>query len=511
MNVTSLPFPVPAVRAPVSLRRLFPRCSFVGCADIRVTQATQRSGDVTPHCLFAAVPGTQCDGAQFIGDALERGAAALLVQRPVADVSVPQCVVPNVRSAFAELTAALSGHPSRRLTLVGVTGTNGKTTVTWLLRSIFQAAGKQTGLLGTVGYSDGIDTSPAPLTTPDTTTLSRWLAEMVARRTTHAAIEISSHALHQDRCAGTQLDAAVITNVTHDHLDYHGDYASYWSSKTRMARHCRRGGCLVLNADDPGSASVAKCLGDLPPVVTFGLDAPADVFATILHESRTGTRFLLHAAGAPTTVTTPLIGRHNVSNCLAAAAVAVHLGIPWEAIRIGIEALSAVPGRLERIDCGQPFDVFVDYAHTPDALRNVVTCLRKLTTGRVICVFGAGGDRDRTKRPLLGRAAAGAHLAVVTSDNPRTENSQHIIDDILPGLVSTPCRTTVEPDRLRAIQWAVEHAEPGDCVLVAGKGHETEQIIGTERIPFDDRNVLRSLFAAETQSRDHAEPIRIPA
>jgi UDP-N-acetylmuramoyl-L-alanyl-D-glutamate--2,6-diaminopimelate ligase len=478
-------------RYPVSLRRLFPRSSFVGCADIRVTEATDRSGECSAKTLFAALPGTRVNGASFIRDAVARGAFSLLVSRPVSDVSVPQCVVPNVRQAYAELCSALCGSPSRSLKIAGVTGTNGKTTFTWLVRAICRSAGLRTGLLGTIEYDDGVDTGPSTLTTPDSRRLAEWLGRMAARRTTHAAIEVSSHALDQDRIAGTGLDVAVVTNVTQDHFDYHNGYQAYLHSKARIIEHLKPAGVLVLNADYPGAISIHSRVDAARTVVTYGIDKRADVGATILHESLAGTRFELRLHDNHIEVMTPLVGRHNVSNCLAAAAAADRFDLSLEQIARGIASLEAIPGRLERIEGPQPFDVFVDYAHTEDALRNAVRFLRRLTRGRLICVFGAGGDRDRSKRPLLGRAAAEADLAVVTSDNPRSEHPDRIIRDILPGLTAAGRRPFIEPDRAAAIRWAIDRAEPGDTVLVAGKGHETVQIIGSERLPFDDREVVR--------------------
>ena len=496
------------IRYPVSLRRLFPRSSFVGCADIRVTEATDRSSECSSKTLFAAIPGTRVNGATFIRDAVSRGAAALLVGRPVPDVSVPQCVVPDIRKAYAELCSALCGSPSRALKIAGVTGTNGKTTFTWLLRAIGRSAGLRTGLLGTIEYDDGVETGPSTLTTPDSRRLAEWLARMVARRTTHAAIELSSHALDQDRTAGTGLDVAVVTNVTQDHFDYHNGYQAYLHSKARIVEHLKPEGVLVLNADDPGAISLQARVAADRAVITYGLDKRADVGATILHESLAGSRFELRVRNDHIEMLTPLVGRHNVSNCLAAAAAADHFGLSLEQIARGIASLEVIPGRLERVDGPQPFDVFVDYAHTEDALRNAVRFLRRLTRGRVICVFGAGGDRDRSKRPLLGRAASEADLAVVTSDNPRSEHPDRIIRDILPGLTAAGRRPYIEADRAAAIRWAIDRAEPGDTVLVAGKGHETIQIIGSERLPFDDREVVRrSLIRAPHFLKSHSRAV----
>ena len=500
---------LPQMKVPVSLRRLFPQASFVGCADIRVVDVTERSSECAPGMLFAALPGTKTDGSRYAVQAIERGARSLLVAQPLPGISVPQCVVPNVRRAYAELCAAVAGYPSRKLGLAAVTGTNGKTTTTWLIRSILRAAGKRTGLLGTIEYSDGYSAQRAGMTTPDSRTLSSWLGAMVALRATHAAIELSSHALDQDRAAGTQLDVAIVTNVTQDHFDYHKNFKAYLASKARILGHCKRGGLAVLNADDPGSISLRPRVDGSLRLQTFGLEQPADVTGTIIRESLAGTRFVLTAGSESIEICTSLIGRHNVSNCLAATAAALHFGLPLDVIASGIEALASVPGRLERIDGGQPCQVFVDYAHTEDALRRCVAFLRRLTRGRVICVFGAGGDRDRSKRPLLGKAAMEADLAVVTSDNPRSEPPDEIIRDILAGFEASTRDPYVEPDRAEAIRWALERANPEDTVLIAGKGHETEQIIGQEIVPFDDREVVRQCLMESSHAR--RMPEKLPA
>lgn len=502
---------VPHVPVPVNLRRLFPQASFVGCGDIHCVDVTDRSTDCRPQSVFAVIRGTHADGHQYIRDALKRGAAALLVDRPQADVSVPQCIVADVRRAYSELCSALMAHPSRHLGLSGVTGTNGKTTTTWLIRSILQASGRQTGLLGTIEYHSGIVAEPSQLTTPDPAGLARRLAAMVSLNTTHAAMELSSHALDQRRTAGTLLDAAVITNITQDHFDYHQNFTAYRRSKLRIFDYLKPAGLAIVNLDDAGSRS---CLEDAPKrVMTYGLDDTADVSGNILAASLLGSKIRLNIGTESVDVETPLVGRHNVSNCLAAAAVATYFGVGVEVIARGIEGLTAVPGRLENIDCGQPFPVFVDYAHTEDALRNCLVSLRPLTKGRIICVFGAGGDRDKLKRPLLGRAAAEADLPVVTSDNPRTETPEAIIGDILGGFAATRRQPYVEVDRERAIRWAIQHAGPADTVLIAGKGHETEQIVGAERLHFDDREVARecltALFPAASTLHTHL-PLRNP-
>lgn len=476
---------------PVSLRRIFPAASFIGCADIAVTDAFEQSHRCTPGSLFAALPGTKSHGRDFVVDAIRRGARAILTDRPIVRADVPQCVVPHVRQAYSEVCQTLAGNPSRSLGVVGVTGTNGKTTTTWMVRSLLEAAGRPAGLLGTIHYSDGIDSAPSSLTTPDSQTLADWLAAMVAKKTRYAAIELSSHALAQDRAAGIGLDAAILTNITQDHFDYHGDLGAYSTAKARIFDLVKRGGLVTLNQDDAGCRSLWEQAAARHRVITFGLDGDADVDARILEQTVEGTTFEARLGVRNVAFRTPMIGRHNVSNALGAIVVADHFGLTTDEIQSGLDNLPSVPGRLERIDCGQPFQVFVDYAHTDDAIRRVIHTLREVVPGRVICVFGAGGDRDRSKRPKMGAAAAHADIAIVTTDNPRHEDPQQILGDIVRGFANSRTRPFVVADREEAIERALELADPGDCVLLAGKGHEKVQIVGADRIPFDDVAICR--------------------
>jgi len=495
----------------VSLRRLFPSASFVGCGDIRVSTATDQSGRAVPGGLFAAVRGTRQDGLRYVDEAVVRGASSLLVPHPVPSAAVPQCVVHDVRAAYSRLSQAVSGDPSQRLRLAGVTGTNGKTTIAWLLRAIWQAAGHPSGLLGTIEYDDGGHTQQAELTTPDPATLASWLAAMVARGTTHAALELSSHALDQDRANGVVLEAAILSNLTQDHFDYHGDWANYAAAKTGILELCAPSGMVIYNADDPRIVSMVE---EAPRetlegrrLCTFGIEHEADVTARVLEESVAGSRFLLEhretafAERGSFEVSTRLVGRHNILNCLAAAALAVDQGVSKRAIASGIESLAWVPGRLEAVRCGQPFDVFVDYAHTDDALRRCLDALRRVVPGRLICVFGAGGERDRLKRPLLGRAAADtADICIVTSDNPRSEDPARILAAVARGVSEAGGQPMVVEDRREAISQALRIAAPGDGVLVAGKGHESYQEIGGRRLRFDDREVVRATLHKAARS-----------
>lgn len=483
----------------VSLRRLLPQASFVGCTNLCVTDAVELSSDVREGSLFAVIRGSKVDAHQFIDEAIVRGASGLLVDTPIPNSSIPQCVVKDVRAAFSRICESLTGNPSRRLNIAGVTGTNGKTTTTWLIRSLLERAGHRCGLLGTVEYSDSLRSAPSSLTTPDSRSMAHWLARIAQTGAKYATIELSSHALHQGRSAGVELEAALVTNVTQDHFDYHKTFEEYLKSKAKILELIRPGGIIGLNFDDPAAISLRPLIADSMACVTFGLSPQADITAQIRDESLEGTRFRLGIHGKTIDCATRLIGRHNISNILAAATALSHFGLPLEEIASGIESFRCVPGRLEQLDCGQPFNVFVDYAHTDDALRRCITSLRGLAPGRVICVFGAGGDRDRGKRPKLGQAARLADVAIVTSDNPRSEDPMAIIGEILAGMKDAPERPVVEVDRRKAIQKALAMARPGDCVLVAGKGHEDQQIIGIERFPFDDRQVVRDILRERWQ------------
>jgi UDP-N-acetylmuramoyl-L-alanyl-D-glutamate--2,6-diaminopimelate ligase len=470
---------------PVSLRRLFPSARFIGCTDIRVTDVTERADQCAPGVLFVARSGARHDGHDFAAEAVRRGATGLLVAHPIEDLPVPQCVLPEVARSFGQLCATLAGRPMRRVRTAGVTGTNGKTTVTWLVRALLQHAGHECGLLGTIEYSDGSQRVPASLTTPDTKTFWNWFAAMANRETPFAAVEISSHALHQERVAGSELDVAVVTNITHDHLDYHGTAAGYLASKARLLSFVRPGGAVIFNQDDPSVDHLRPRVPAGVDVMTFALHRRAAVTALDIRETSAGLHFTLSLRGRKVAIETPLIGRYNVANCLAAAAVADQFGLCADEIADGLSAATPPPGRMERVP--GPVDLFVDYAHTPDALEKAILTVRTLATGRVLVVFGAGGDRDRSKRPLLGSAASAADLVFVTSDNPRSEDPQQIISDVLVGLNRDHCDVYVEPDRATAIALAVAAAEPGDVILIAGKGHETTQIIGDQVVPFDDR------------------------
>jgi UDP-N-acetylmuramoyl-L-alanyl-D-glutamate--2,6-diaminopimelate ligase len=446
------------------------------------------SRTIAPGMLYVAVRGSQADGHRFVADAVRRGASAVVVEAPQR-AGVPEIVVRDGRRAALALGRAWYGHPGRHLTLIGVTGTNGKTTTTGLIRHLFNAEGGA-GSIGTLGAFDGhdrpVESTAGSLTTPGPIDLQATLAELVARGSTHVAMEASSHSLDQGRLDGLNFAAGVFTNLTRDHLDYHGTMEAYLASKLKLSALLGLGGLEVVNLDDP-----AWCV--LParsPRVTFGLHPGADVRATGVVLDASGSRFRLEGRFGSAEASLPLLGDFNVSNALAAVAAALGLKRPLSEVVERLAQAPQVPGRMERIS-DIPCTVLRDYAHTPDALERALATLRPLTRGRLIVVFGCGGDRDKGKRPIMGRLAAeGSDLAIVTSDNPRTEDPAAIIDDVEQGMADVPHQRFV--DRLAAIHAALEAGRPGDTVLLAGKGHETYQVLGTSKVPFDEREIVRS-------------------
>ncbi len=471
----------------VSLRRLLPLARFIGAEDISVQRCVCDSRRLRSGDLFAALPGAHLDGAQFAADAVRDGAIGVLSHCPLPELNVPVCVVPNVHEAFGRLSQALAGNPTQALKVIGITGTNGKTTTACLIGRMLAQNGYRVGMLGTLGYYDGKECDDAPWTTPPAEVAARYFARMAENECTHAVVELSSHALDQYRLAGVELDALCVTNVQRDHLDYHQTIDQYRQTKSKALDYLKPEGVAVINADDPVSSEYLDLIDG--PALTVGIDAAAELQASIIDRHVSEQTFLLFAGSDTVPVRTRMIGRHHVSNCLASAAVGLAAGLPLVNVVRSLESVEYVPGRLQRIECGQPFSVFVDFAHTPDALAGTLQSLREVIDGRLICVFGAGGDRDWEKRPLLGREAeAGADRLIITSDNPRSEDPQAIIGDILEGL-EAPAGAKVLADRTEAIHEALAMAEPGDCVLLAGKGHEAFQVVGDDRIELDDYEV----------------------
>jgi UDP-N-acetylmuramoyl-L-alanyl-D-glutamate--2,6-diaminopimelate ligase len=448
---------------------------------------------VTPGTLFFCVPGFTRDGHDFAQDAIARGAVALVAQRPLG-LGVPEILVDDVRAAMAPAAAALAGDPTARLTTVGITGTTGKTTSAFLVRALLEAGGRSTGLLGTVTAVVGGEQHAVARTTPEAIDLQRTFAEMLDAGDEAVVMEVSSHALSLHRADAIHWSVAVFTNLTQDHLDFHSDMEDYFLAKRRLFEAGPE--IAIVNVDDPYGARLAR---DFPDAIRIGLDAEdAQVRATAIEGDASGSAFVVDGQALRTT----LPGRFNVLNALGAVVVARELGVDDAAIAAGLARAERVPGRFEPVDEGQPFAVFVDYSHKPDALEAVLRTARGLTRGRLIVVFGAGGDRDRGKRPLMGRAAAEhADIAIITSDNPRNEDPEAIMAAVAEGaqVAGVGGRAVIERvvDRQAAIERAVALAAPGDVVVVAGKGHERYQEFEDGRtVPFDDVAVAREALRA---------------
>jgi UDP-N-acetylmuramoyl-L-alanyl-D-glutamate--2,6-diaminopimelate ligase len=456
--------------APVELARIAETLApsqVVGDLHVEIDDLAYDTRVLQPGALFFCVPGARFDGHDLAERAIEAGAAALVVERPVAS-RAPQLVVEDARAAMATAAAEFFGHPTRELELAGVTGTNGKTTTAFMLYSILDAAGKKPGLLGTIESRVGTVRRPASRTTPEAIDLQRTFRAMLDAGNRSAAVEATSHGSQLNRLDGIRFTTLAFTNLTQDHLDLHGTMDDYFEAKRRLFVGGERP-AAAINLGDPWGRRLAE---DRPDALTYGFAEDAMLRPEAL-------------AG----IDLKLRGRFNIENALAAMASARLLGIDDAEITRGIEALDEVPGRFETVDEGQPFTVIVDYAHTPDSLENVLSTARELDAGRVICVFGCGGDRDREKRPMMGRIAGElADIAIVTSDNPRSEDPRAIIEEIVAG---TDGELEVVPDRREAIARAIEKASPGDVVLIAGKGHEQGQQFRDRTVPFDDREVAR--------------------
>jgi len=466
----------------------------------QVTGVEYDSRKVKPGDAFVAMKGDSSDGNRFIAQAVAAGATAVITDSEVAPAGIAWARVNHGRRALALASANFYGHPAQRIALTGITGTNGKSTTAFLLESIFQAAGRKTALVGTIEYHVAGNVLAAPHTTPESLELQRLFQESVAAGETEAVMEVSSHALAQERTYGIPFDVAVFTNLTRDHLDYHGTMDEYFAAKRLLFSGSGSNPPRVaaLNADDDYGLQLKKlCQGAGSDVITYAI-LEADFHTSKLEVTARGTRFQMITPDDSIPLVSPLIGRVNVYNVLAASAAAYARGCPAEAIAGGIAKLQRVPGRFERIDCAQPFTVVVDYAHTDDALRNLTSLAREFVKqdgGRVITVFGCGGNRDRTKRPLMGEAAGrGSDFVVLTSDNPRNESPLAIINDAVVGVQRSGVKYTIEADRRTAIRTALVQARPRDIVLLAGKGHEKVQIVGAASNPFDDRQVATEIL-----------------
>jgi UDP-N-acetylmuramoyl-L-alanyl-D-glutamate--2,6-diaminopimelate ligase len=477
----------------------------IGSADVAVTDVVLDSRRVTPGAIFACIKGGRVDGASFASDAAKRGASVVLADRVIEEAAATtQVIVPEVRKALAEVSAECFGRPSERLTVVGVTGTNGKTTTVHYVRSMLEAAGKKAGVIGTLGHWVGASFTKDPFTTPEAPEVQRYMRGMVDCGTTHCVMEVSSHAIALRRVDQVAFDVVAFTNLTRDHLDFHSDLSEYARTKMRIFgigdrdHGFGRDRRAAINIGDPTGLEIRR----RTPLsaITFAVGADADVRADIRDLAWSGVRLSVAHGGRTAEITTALRGRVNAENALTAYAIGLLLGIDEAAVARGIANLEAVPGRMEYVG-GSDRQAIVDYAHTPDALRRLLAGVREMRPGRIICVFGCGGDRDCGKRPEMARIAAElADLVIVTSDNPRTEDPLKIIRDITAGLPAGAAYEVV-PDRAEAIRRAVAASGPGDVIVVAGKGHEDYQIVGETRVHFDDREVLRGALGVVTNAK----------
>ncbi len=489
------------------------RCEIIGNPELDCLGLECDSRRVKEGYVFVAVEGTAQDGKRFVTDAISRGAICVVTEEKVnVPNHITQLIVEDTREALSRMASRINGVPSERLTMVAVTGTNGKTTVSYLVSSILEAAGRECGIVGTTGYGWKERNIRAELTTPDPLTLQKILRQMADHGVTHCVMEVSSHALVQKRVLGCGFDVMAFTNLSQDHLDYHGSMEEYFRAKRELflnPSYRREDAVAVINMDDEWGRGL---LEDTEDSVAYSIkSSDADVYPVEYSLKRDGIRAVVESPQGRVRIRSSLVGEHNLQNILAALSVAEALGISTEAIEEGIATLKGVPGRLEAVSTTDDIYAYVDYAHTPDALERVCRVLRNFTEGRLITVFGCGGNRDRAKRPLMAKAVAEySHVAIVTSDNPRDEDPMKIIEDIEVGLRGIEkCKPEdlpaercymVVPDRKEAIGLAVKIARPHDTILVAGKGHEDYQIIGGRRLHFDDREVLKEAISERAAS-----------
>lgn len=473
--------------------------------DQRVNQITYDSRQVEPGTIFVAITGYKTDGHRYIPDALQRGAVCVVIQDPEYGLEeYPWVLVANTRIALADLSCSLYGFPGSQLNIIGVTGTNGKTTTTNLITSILEESGQRTGLIGTIHNRIGSEIIPVHHTTPEAPDLQGVFLNFLGKGARYVVMEVSSHALDLHRVRGTEFDIAVFTNLTQDHLDFHGSMEQYLGAKCKLfsglglkgEKQRRKFG--IINADDPYAAYLIEMTS--VPVITYGVNNQADVKAEQVRVTADGVSYLLKYTDRLIPVSLKLTGLFNVYNSLAAIATCLVEGISADSIVASLEKIPGIPGRFERVRGEGDFTVIVDYSHTPDSLENCLKTAREFAEERIITVFGCGGDRDKTKRPIMGEVAAKlSDFCIITSDNPRSEDPQAIIQDIIPGVerVMGPQQYTTTADRREAIYLAVREARPRDVVIIAGKGHEDYQIIGGQVLPFDDRIVAREAMEAK--------------
>ena len=484
-------------RAGIALSRVLTQAQLLR-GDVVATSCTSDSRHVRPGDAFFAIEGAEHDGHQFAHQAEAQGAVAIVAERVLPNVSVPLVVVPDTRIAYGECCQALVGQPSTEMNVVGIAGTQGKSSTIALLAAILEESGARTGTMSTLGFSDSLVAQAATPCPPSPPVWANWLANMSAAGCTHALLEVSSAALSQHQIAGIQLDMACITNVTRNHLDLHNSMANYRAAQRRVFDHLSEDGLAVVNADDPEAAAALSHVDG--PALSFGLDRPAEITGKILEQHISEQYFLLTIGNQSAVIHTPIIGEHHVSNCLAAATIASAYGVDLVSIAKGLESVERLDGRMERIECGQPFAAFVDDAHTPDAMAACLTAAKEVTRGRLICVFGADGHKERQQRPSVGAAVARlADVAVITSADAGDEDPARIASD-LASTFHDDHRPRIVHDRPQAIGWALEEAEAGDTIVIAGRGATTALSLGSRRFELDDREVVRELLYRKNSS-----------
>ncbi|HHU76656.1 MAG TPA: UDP-N-acetylmuramoyl-L-alanyl-D-glutamate--2,6-diaminopimelate ligase [Firmicutes bacterium] len=485
------------------LLKALPLARVEGSKHISVRGLAHHTKQVEPGFLFFCLEGNRSDGHDFIPQAVQAGAAVIVLEKDRDVRGVTKVVVPSVRAALPIISQQFFASPSAQLRLIGVTGTNGKTTVTHLLEAIFSGQGWKTGMLGTIKYMIGGEHFPTPATTPEAPDLQKILRHMVNSGATHGVMEVSSHALELGRVSGCDFDMAVLTNITGDHLDFHKTFERYLAAKGKLFSQLggnffkgSRPRFAVLNGDDPYYDYFLR--QNTVQALSYGIDSPAEIRATDVAMNDSGVRYMLETPWGQETFSLQLVGKFNIYNALAATAVALLEKIPLSSIKEILEKITEVKGRFERVDLGQPFTVIVDYAHTPDGLENILKSARAFAKGKIITIFGCGGERDRSKRPLMGFVAARySDYAILTSDNPRGEDPWQIIEEVEVGLRQAKeygKGYTVQPERYEAIRLGIELARPDDLVIIAGKGHESYQVFADITVPFDDRQVAEEII-----------------
>lgn len=462
-----------------------------GDASVDIKDIAYDSRKVIKGAAFVCIKGFKTDGHDYIEDAVKNGASALIMEK---DVEIPEGIVkvkvPDTREALAVMSAAFFGHPTKSMKLIGVTGTNGKTTTTYLIKSILEEGGFSTGLIGTISNIIGGKPVEAHRTTPESYELQKMFYDMKNAGTDYCVMEVSSHSLELKRVAGCLFNVGIFTNLTRDHLDFHGTFENYLNAKMKLFAQSKK---AAINLDDSYSGQVIERIN--VPAVTYSINEESDVKASDIEISSKFSKFKLTYKGESIPVILQLPGRYNVYNALGAATACLEEGIPLDVIKRGLENVKGVPGRSEVIDSGRGFTIVIDYAHTPDGLENILKTVKEYAKGRIITLFGCGGDRDKTKRPEMGEIAGRySDFCFVTSDNPRTEEPMAIINDILPGISKTSCSFEVIADRKEAIKRAVLSASANDVVLIAGKGHETYQVLNNRTIHFDEREIVHDVL-----------------